>query len=57
MGVDETKLDQMGEDKTGWGGKEGEVLWHVRKAMMIVEGSLMRNNKCTCPSLFTLNTW
>ena len=23
MGVDETKLDQMGEDKTGWGGGEG----------------------------------
>ena len=35
------------------------MLWHVRKAIMTVEGALMRNNKCTLPglSLFTLNMW
>ena len=49
-----------GEEKGRRRGKEeGEVLWHIRKAIMTVEGALMRNNKCTLPglSLFTLNMW
>ena len=50
--VDETRLDEMSirlnrirqtgtELGPNWGKEEGEALWHVRKAMMTGEGSLM----------------